>query len=112
MQVAETIADTGIDKGVIVSKNGFTKDGAEFAKFKNIGIVELREINETVLDIQDQEFEVATIQISSRVTIRRPEVLGVAFEYVDSRIPENGTFNMYSTSIILADGSRKPETFY
>ena len=112
MKVASTIEDAGIEKGVIVSRNGFTKDGAEFAKCKNIGIVELREIGETAQDTEEPEFEIATIQISSRVNIRRPEIFGAAFEYVDRSIAENGTFNMYSTSIILQDGSRKPFTDY
>lgn len=113
MKVAETIEDAGIGKGVIVSKAGFTKDGAEFAKFKNIGIVELKEISETAHDTGEQQFEVATIQISSRVTIRRPEISGVAFEYVDNQTPlEDGTTYVYTTSIILPDGSRKPFTDY
>ncbi len=112
MKVAEIIADAGIEKGVIVSKNGFTKDGAEFAKYKNIGIVELREIGEAAQDLEERQFEIATIQISSSITIRRPEISGVAFEYVDNRTTVDGTTNIYSTSIILPDESRKPFTDY
>lgn len=46
MKVAEIVEDAGINKGVIVSKNGFTPDAISFAKYKNIGLVELREPNE------------------------------------------------------------------
>ncbi len=47
MKIYSIVEDAGIEKGVIVSKNGFTKDGAEYAKHKNISLVELREIEET-----------------------------------------------------------------
>lgn len=43
MKVAEIVEDTGLNKGVIVSKNGFTPDAISFAKYKNVGLVELRE---------------------------------------------------------------------
>src|SRR5262245_3150377 len=43
MKVVNIIEDAGIDKGVIVSKNGFTEDGISFARYKNISLVELRE---------------------------------------------------------------------
>ena len=47
MKVSEIIEDAGINKGVIVSKEGFTPDGISYAKHKNIGLVELRELKET-----------------------------------------------------------------
>ena len=34
MKVAEIIEDAGINKGVIVSKKGFTEDGINYAKYK------------------------------------------------------------------------------
>lgn len=43
MKVSEIIEDAGINKGVIVSKQGFTPDGISYAKYKQIGLVELRE---------------------------------------------------------------------
>lgn len=43
MKIASIIEDTGISKEVIVTNSGFTKDRLEFAKFENIGLVELRE---------------------------------------------------------------------
>lgn len=46
MKVAEIIEDAAINKGVIVSKKGFTPDAISYAKYKNIGLVELREFEE------------------------------------------------------------------
>jgi hypothetical protein len=46
MKVSEIIEDAFINKGVIVSKLGFTPDAVSFAQYKNIGLVELREMNE------------------------------------------------------------------
>ena len=37
------IRDTGIEKGVVVSKLGFTRDAQQIAKQNNIGLVELRQ---------------------------------------------------------------------
>lgn len=42
-KLAEILEDALIEKGVIVSKTGFTPDAVSFAKYKNISIVELRE---------------------------------------------------------------------
>lgn len=50
MKLSEIIGDAGIHKGVIISRSGFTQDGIEFAKHKNIGLVELREIEENDLE--------------------------------------------------------------
>lgn len=76
MKVSVTIEDAGIEKGVIVSKAGFTKDGAEFVKYKNIGIVELREIGEPAQGIQERQLNIGSLEISSLVTILRYEIPG------------------------------------
>lgn len=44
MKVAEIVEDSGFNKGVIVSKLGFTPDAMSFAKYKNVGLIELREL--------------------------------------------------------------------
>src|ERR1035438_8764059 len=46
MKVAAIVEDAGLNKGIIVSKNGFTPDAISFAQYRNIGLVELREITE------------------------------------------------------------------
>ncbi len=112
MKVAATIEDAGIEKGVIVSKTGFTKDGAEFARYKNIGIVELKEIGETVQDIEEKQLKIASIEISTFVIIRRPDILSIEFEYSENGGIEKEIINIYSTTIIQSDGNRKPFTDY
>ena len=46
MKVAAIIEDARINKGVIVSKEGYTQDAIAYASYRNIGLVELREIRE------------------------------------------------------------------
>lgn len=79
MKVAEIIEDSGINKGVVVSKLGFTEDGISFATYKNIGLVELREIEKR--DWQDQLkkpfFQVALGSITTIIKLRRPEILSI-----------------------------------
>ena len=72
MKIAEIIEDTGIDKGVIVSKNGYTEDAVSFAKYKNIGLVELREMSE-----EDWRGRPRVYDIKS--TIQRPEITRIKF---------------------------------
>ncbi len=70
MKVAAIIEDAKIDKGVIVSKQGYTPDAIEFAKYKNIGLVELREMQE-----QDWEGRPSITMLKS--TVRRPEIIKI-----------------------------------
>lgn len=45
-KVADIVEDAQLSKGVIVSKRGFTPDCIDFAKYRNISLVELREISD------------------------------------------------------------------
>ena len=46
MKMQSIVNDCNFDKGIIVSKDGFTASAVEYAKHCNIGLVELREPNE------------------------------------------------------------------
>lgn len=70
MKVAEIIEDAGINKGVIVSKQGYTPDAITYAKYRNIGLVELREMQE-----EDWEGRPRIYDVKS--TVRRPEIIKV-----------------------------------
>ena len=70
MKVAEIVEDTGASKGIIVSKNGFTPDAVAFAKYKNIGLVELREPTD-----DDWEGRIRTIQFNMNMLL--PQVNGI-----------------------------------
>ena len=67
MKVAEIVEDAGLNKGVIVSKKGFTPDGVSFAKYKNIGLIELREM-------QDSDWEGRIKNISINIHMLLPEI--------------------------------------
>lgn len=101
MKVASIIEDAGIDKGVVVSKNGFTDDGLEYAKYKNIGLVELRELSE-------QEIKQHTGLIHIKTFIKRPEILRTImhFKGVEEKPDEFVRFN--TSEIRLKDGDIVP----
>ena len=67
-----TIEDTNIEKGVIVSKEGFTSGATALAKQRNIGLVEMREPNDA-----DWEGKIKTIHIMLHGTW--PEFYDVEF---------------------------------
>ncbi len=68
MKVLAIIQDTNINKGVIVSKTGFTPDAIAYAQHTNIGLVELREMEE-----KDWEGRPRISDIKS--WRRRPEII-------------------------------------
>ncbi|TRW25352.1 restriction endonuclease [Flavobacterium zepuense] len=77
MKLSAILEDTGINKGVIVSKSGFTPDGIALAKFKNIGLVELREAVDNDFKDNSRELEIGQLEIRMKIVARRPEILSV-----------------------------------
>ena len=100
MKVSEIIEDAGINKGVIVSKRGFTPDGISFAKYKNIGLVELREI-----DKKEREERKGIFDIKSWVL--RPEILQIIIDTDDDTEKEEET-NLDKMSVKLFNGNEVP----
>jgi Restriction endonuclease len=76
MKVAEIVEDAKLNKGVIVSKKGFTPDAINFAQYKNIGLVELRE-----LTAKDWEGKVKDIIVNINMLL--PQITG--FELLISK---------------------------
>lgn len=70
MKVESIVEDALINKGVIVSKLGFTSDAIEYARFKNIGLIELRELN-------DSDWEGRIENICVKMHIVSAEILGL-----------------------------------
>jgi len=101
MKVSEIIEDAGINKGVIVSKKGFTPDGISYAKYKNIGLVELREIEEK--DLSDKK---GIIDIKS--WINRPELLGTVIDAIDKTELDRENIEIDKVKIELTDGKQIP----
>ncbi|WP_299114539.1 restriction endonuclease [uncultured Winogradskyella sp.] len=78
MKVLGTIQDAQIDKGVIVSKSGFTKDAVDFAREYNIGLVELREADEKDFTESPKEIHLADLLVKAEILITRPHILNIS----------------------------------
>lgn len=105
MKVSEIIEDAGINKGVIVSKSGFTPDGISFAKHRNIGLVELREIEEKDWEGRGRIFDIKT-------WINRPEILGTVIDAVDKTELDREVIEIDKVKIELLDGNKIPFSDY
>lgn len=101
MKVSEIIEDAGINKGVIVSKSGFTPDGISFAKHRNIGLVELREIEEKDWEGRGRIFDIKT-------WINRPEILGTVIDAADKTELDREVIEIDKVKIELLDGNKIP----
>ncbi|KFF03269.1 restriction endonuclease [Flavobacterium reichenbachii] len=111
MKVSEIIEDANITKGVIVSKGGFTQDGIAFAKYRNIGLVELREINDEDLERHSKEISMGHFGFNLTILITSPVILSA--EIGNNRMIEfEHELDFYDYSIILNDGQQTPLTLY
>ena len=77
------LEDTNIEKGVVVSKEGFTSGAMSLAKQRNISLVEMREPNDS-----DWEGNIKTIHIMLRMT--SPEFMTLSLCSPHS-MPEKGS---------------------
>ncbi|MDR6845627.1 restriction endonuclease [Flavobacterium granuli] len=111
MKVSEIIEDAGINKGVIVSKNGFTQDGISFAKYKNIGLVELRETEELLYEKLPKTVDMG-IDFQIKSTLLRPEILSIDIDAIDKVQKEKETIELSKTVIILSNGDEIPFDYY
>lgn len=111
MKLAKTIEDSGINKGVIVSKNGFTKDCFEYAKNINIELVELREIQRQDLNRNSQEIQIGDLKLNINSSIKRTEILDIKIDnYL--KINFKSEFELFDFFIIKEDKSYKSLTKY
>jgi Restriction endonuclease len=104
MKLAEIIQDCGINKGIIVCKNGFTNDGIEYAKHKNIELVELREIEEKDLNENPRQIHFADLELCVKTTIRRTEILNIDIGE-NRKIEGKSEFEYYNFLVIREDES-------
>jgi len=105
MKVSEIIEDAGINKGVIVSKNGFTADGVSFAKHRSIGLVELREMEEKDWEGRGRILDIKT-------WIERTEILRTAIDAVDKIETDSEIVEIDKINIKLVDGNEVPFNNY
>jgi hypothetical protein len=76
MKLSETINDAGIQRGIIVSKSGFTPDAQQFAKHRNILIVQLKEAGKQYSENQ-KPLHLFDLGINIGITRRRPVVTNI-----------------------------------
>jgi hypothetical protein len=110
MKVSGVIDDCGINKGVIVSKNGYTQDCYNFARHKNIELVELKESEGKDVNGMSRVVNIGILGIQIRSTITRPEILKTIIEYGEKIRNEKEEINIYNCTIILSNGNHIPFT--
>lgn len=108
MKVVGVIEDCGINKGVIVSKNGYTQDCYDYAKHKNIELVELKESDEKDVNGMPRVVDIGVLGIQIRATITRPEILNIIIEYGEKSCNEEEEIDIYNSAIILSNGNQVP----
>lgn len=112
MKLSKIIEDADIDKGIIVSKSGFTKDTIDFARHYNIEIVELREVGEKDPEANREDIALVFIEIRQHVMVLRPEILTIAIDYVDDVEAKTEPINRYCYTILTSDGTKIPLNDY
>lgn len=113
LKIAGIIEDAGINKGVIVSKMGFTKDGVTVANSKNIGLVELNEIDEKDGSNLNKTptLKIFDLIVNIKTEIRRPKILSIEFDYINPT-PKSEKFNSYQYIVKLKTGIEVPFNNY
>jgi len=101
MKVSNIIKDAGINKGVIVSKQGFTQDGISFAKYKNIGLVELKEM-------EKKDWVGRGRILSIKSWVRRPKILNVIIDNVGEKKMETENVVIDTVKVELNNGKKLP----
>ncbi len=109
MKLSSIIQDSDIDKGIIVSKSGFTKDAYNFAKHYNIDIVELREFDKNRKESVSKQLEIASILIKADCTLHRPEILKIIAHPGEQEIE---LADMYKIRVVIAPWLRFPLSKY
>lgn len=105
MKLAAIMEDAGISKGIIVSRSGFTKDGEDYAKFKNIGVVILREWNEKDQHAMPKEIEFGILQINMNIHVTGPKILQI--DLCNNRFLDvQDEFDLFNYYVKLKDKNR------
>jgi hypothetical protein len=101
MKLQSICIDCNIDKGIIVSKYGFTKDTIEYAKYVNIGLVELREPNSVDPDFLKNRitFHLQTHINVSAYQIKRLVITGVRLNTIDQVYLDKFCSNLFAGTI-------------
>lgn len=105
MKLLAIINDTDIERGIIVSKSGYTPDAQQFAKHCNILIVHLRETGEEDNELQ-KEFHFFDLRVNIKMNIKSPEVINIIAKDLDNNLIEIDENYQYHILIEQANGKR------
>ncbi|MFN8337160.1 MAG: restriction endonuclease [Cyclobacteriaceae bacterium] len=111
MKVAGIIEDAGINKGIIVSKMGFTDDAVSIARYRNIELVELREMDEADRKQRNGNTGIEFAMLNIGITCRRPEILDIIIDSKNSGAVSEKR-NHYQLSIHMKNGQDVPMDEY
>lgn len=111
MKLIQILEDTGISKGIIVSKSGFTRDGIEFAKYKDIGLVQLREYDEKDLQDTPDKMDIGILDLNIKIHRTWPEILSIDIGD-DRKFKIKHEFDYFDYIIILANGKQVSLYYY
>ena len=98
-----TLEDTNIEKGVIVSKEGFTSGAIALAKQRNISLVEMREPNDA-----DWEGKTKTIHIMLHVS--SPEFYDVEFTQPSHQAGNSVQLSASAQDLTINEPENEPKT--
>lgn len=107
MKVLGVINDAQIEKGIIVSRSGFTKDAADYAREYSIGIVELREAHEKDFEGGSKEFHFADLFLNLKIVRTRPEISNIEIGN-NQNLEIKDEWSYYDYAVILKDRTKIP----
>ncbi len=84
MKLRSIMDDCNIQRGIIVSRSGFTPDAKKFAEHKDVKIVQLREVSDKDQNIE-KEVKIADIDFFIHTTIHRPQVTKIIAKTIDNK---------------------------
>lgn len=107
MKLVQILEDTGISKGIIVSKSGFTRDGILYAKHKDIGIVHLREYEDKDLLDSSPKIDIANLDLNIKINVKRPKITSIDIG-ANRKIKIKHEFDYFSYIVMLENGNLIP----
>mgnify|MGYP006186932985 FL=1 len=105
MKLVQILEDTGISKGIIVSKSGFTRDGIQYAKHTDIEIVHLREYEEKDLQGSNTKIDIGTLNLNIKIHRTRPTITSIDIGG-NRKIEIKDEFDYFDFTIILKNGNQ------
>ena len=105
MKLVQILEDTGISKGIIVSKSGFTCDGIQYAKHTDIEIVHLREYEEKDLQGSNTKIDIGTLNLNIKIHRTRPTITSIDIGG-NRKIEIKHEFDYFDFTIILKNGNQ------